>query len=350
MAGFGIGDGAHKKVFEVFADGFEGDDGATVGAEFIEDGLDAVWLGAEESEFGGGAVVVLGSGGKGIELAEPLRRRGRACNFYFVTAAVFGKVVDGSLHSDPALDENGDAVADHFEFAEEVTVEEDGFFLIFEGEENIADFATTDGIDAVGGFIKDDEVGVVDEGLGEANALHHALGIGGNFFVGPLGHADGGDELGGPLLPGAFFDFGEGGVEFEGLAAGEISGDAVVLGEVADAGEGGFVADGTAEEGSFEFGGADDGHHDFDKGAFSRAVGTEEAEDFTGVDLHGDATEGVDFAFVGFFDIVEVEGGGAKVLRGTGNVDHEGITVSGEGEGDKGEVRRISGENQELAG
>jgi hypothetical protein len=97
------------------------------------------------------------------------------------------------------------------------------------------------------------------------------------------------------------------------LSAGEIAGEAVVFGEVADLGESGFMTDGAAEEGAGGVGGADDGHHDFDEGAFAGAVGTEEAEDFTAVDGEGDAVERVDAAAVDFGDILQVDSGSRVV-------------------------------------
>src|SRR2546421_8512892 len=91
----------------------------------------------------------------------------------------------------------------------------------------------------------------------------------------------------------------------------------MIFGEIADALEGGFVADGVVEDVSLGVGGADDGGHDFDEGGLAGAVGSEQAEDLAAVDLHVDAAQGVDFAFVDFGDVAEVdcEVGGAHVKR-----------------------------------
>ncbi len=177
-------------------------------------------------------------------------------------------------------------------------------------QEGLADVASAGGIDAVGRLVEDDEVGVGAEGLGEADALEHSFRVLGDFCVGPLGHSDELEEFGGAGAAGLARDFGEGGEEFDDLPAGEISGEAVVFGEIADAGEGGFVADGAVENDAFGAGGTDDGDHDFDEGAFAGAVGAEKAEDFAAMDLHGDALEGVDAAAVYFYYVLEVDGVG----------------------------------------
>lgn len=232
----------------------------------------------------------------------------REDDFDFVALLCDRQLINRALAGDLAGNKDRDAVAHHFEFAEEVAVDEDGFALIAEVGQDVADVAAADGVDAIGGFVEEDEVGVVDEGLGEADALHHAFGVGANFAISIGGHADGIEKFARAALAGFAIDAGESGKEFQSLAAGQVAGEAVVFGEVADVAEGGFVADGVIEEGAFGAGGADDGHHDFDESGFARAVGAEEAEDFAAADAHFDAAECLHFATIGFGDVVEVDG------------------------------------------
>src|SRR2546421_2940286 len=91
----------------------------------------------------------------------------------------------------------------------------------------------------------------------------------------------------------------------------------MIFGEIADALEGWFVADGVVEDISLGVGGADDGGHDFDEGGLAGAVGAKQAEDLAAVDLHVDAAQGVDAAFVDFGDVAEIdcEVGRAHVKR-----------------------------------
>ena len=148
------------------------------------------------------------------------------------------------MFGDAAGDEDRDAVADHLQLAEQVAVDEDGLALAAEALEDVADVAAADGVDAVGRLVEQDEVRVVDQGLGEADALGHALGVGGDRAVGAGGHADEVEQFGGAAAAVAAVDVGEGGEELDDLPAGQVAGEAVVLGEVAGAGEGGLVADG----------------------------------------------------------------------------------------------------------
>ena len=81
-----------------------------------------------------------------------------------------------------------------------------------------------------------------------------------------------------------------------------------MLGQIADAGQRRLGAHRVIEHDAIDGGGADDRHHDFDEGRFARTVGAQEAEDFAAADLHVDAVEGLDGAFVDFGDVVEVDG------------------------------------------
>src|SRR5947208_7752589 len=57
-----------------------------------------------------------------------------------------------------------------------MAAENDGLASAGQGDDEVLDFAATDGIETGSGFVKDDEIGIVDEGLGEADAALHAFG------------------------------------------------------------------------------------------------------------------------------------------------------------------------------
>ena len=59
-----------------------------------------------------------------------------------------------------------------------------------EVEDEVADFARAGGIDAGGGFVEHEQARVVDEGLGQADALEHALGISCQAAVGGFFQSD----------------------------------------------------------------------------------------------------------------------------------------------------------------
>ena len=59
--------------------------------------------------------------------------------------------------------------------------DDDDMFTDFTQEVMKADLLL--GIQTGGGFVHDDELGVADEGLGDAEALFHAAGVAAEFFV-----------------------------------------------------------------------------------------------------------------------------------------------------------------------
>ncbi len=226
----------------------------------------------------------------------------------FIPLAGNGQVVQRALFGDGAADEDGDAVADHFQFAEQVAIDEDGFALRFQTGEDIADFAAADRVYAVGGLVEEDQFRVVDHGLGEAYALGHPFGIGADFSVGIEAHVDDVQQLGGALFSCGTIDLGHRAEEFDNLAAGKVARKAVVFGEIPEAAQRGFVAYGLSEHRARSAGGVDDRHHDFNQRAFARAVGTQQPEDFAPPHLHGDAAERINTAFVTLGDVVKVNG------------------------------------------
>src|ERR1044071_7720492 len=92
-------------------------------------------------------------------------------DLFKVTFLLFDERLDAAFNQKLAARENGDAVTDGFDFAEFVRGEKNGLAATFEGLNDVADFHAPDGIEARGGFIENEEVGIVDEGLGNADAL-----------------------------------------------------------------------------------------------------------------------------------------------------------------------------------
>ena len=100
---------------------------------------------------------------------------------------------------------------------------------------HLADLAPADRIDAVGRLVEEDHLGVVHQGLGDAEPLLHALGIGADLGVHPPLDADHFQHLGDALAPIRPGHLQKRAVEFEQAGAGVVVGKAVVLGQVADA-------------------------------------------------------------------------------------------------------------------
>ena len=82
--------------------------------------------------------------------------------------------------------EDGDAVADAFDFAEHVAVQEDRFALVAQPAEHFADLAAADRIEAVGRLVEHQQVGIVHQRLGQPDALPHSLRVGADLGVRPI--------------------------------------------------------------------------------------------------------------------------------------------------------------------
>ena len=76
----------------------------------------------------------------------------------------------GAVAGDFAFVKDDDARGNCGDFLENMGGEEDGFFAS-DCEDEVADFADLIGIEARGGFVEDEKVGLMDDGLGDADAL-----------------------------------------------------------------------------------------------------------------------------------------------------------------------------------
>src|SRR5262249_3700456 len=125
--------------------------------------------------------------------------------------------------------EDGDAIADQFDLAQEVRVDEDGLTAPLEPLEDAADLTAAERIDAVGRFVEEDDVGVVEQGLGNADALLHALGVGADLVVHAALEADLLQKLGNAPHSLAPRDAEKGTVIVEQAVAGVVIGKTMVL-------------------------------------------------------------------------------------------------------------------------
>ena len=57
-----------------------------------------------------------------------------------------------------------------------MAAQNDSLATFGQGQNQIFDFATADGVESGGWFVQNDEVGIVDQGLGQANAALHPFG------------------------------------------------------------------------------------------------------------------------------------------------------------------------------
>lgn len=92
-----------------------------------------------------------------------------------VAATLQRQLFQRALPHHVAAHEDGHAVADDFQFAQQMAVHKDGFSLGLEVADEITHFLAADGIDPIGWLIKEDQFGISHQGVGQAEALAHAF-------------------------------------------------------------------------------------------------------------------------------------------------------------------------------
>ena len=192
---------------------------------------------------------------------------------------------------------------------------EDGDAGVVEFLEDAHDFDAGLAVEVAGGFVGEEEGGVVDEGAGDGDALLLAAGELVGVVVGAGCEADGLEGLEGAgaagfggvavaLVEEGEFDVFEGGGAGEEVEALEDESDFLV----ADVGE--FVAvelgDVCAVEEVVAGGGAVEAADHVHEGGFAGAAGAHEGDEFAGLDVECDAADGVHIYLAGVVGLVDV--------------------------------------------
>ena len=86
-----------------------------------------------------------------------------------------GQLVERADRREPSFGENRDAAAQRFRIAQHVRAEEHGAAAIAQAKNQLADLAAAERIEPRHRLVEEHELGLVDERLGDADALHHAL-------------------------------------------------------------------------------------------------------------------------------------------------------------------------------
>lgn len=161
---------------EVFEGAFERDHGFEFAA-FLEeqaDGFVEAFVGEDERSAGSGDDDAIGESLKLFEIEGGKSGEG---DLGFESAEFGEKVVKGAEFAELSFGEDGDAIAEHLDVLEDVGGKEDGFSAVTEAKDDIADIFSPDRIESTHGFIEDHEIGVIDQGLCDADALDHAFGV-----------------------------------------------------------------------------------------------------------------------------------------------------------------------------
>ena len=105
-----------------------------------------------------------------------------------VVAEACGELGDGSEADQPTGGEDADPVAHRLDLGEQVAREEHGHAaLADEIAQELEDLDHADRVDRRRRLVQDQDVGVLDEGIGDAEPLEHAAGVGVGAAVSSVG-------------------------------------------------------------------------------------------------------------------------------------------------------------------
>ena len=97
--------------------------------------------------------------------------------------------------------EDRDAVANVLHVGQQVPGEDDRLALLAQVADQLLDFRGADRVEPRGRLVEQDQLGVVDQRLGQPDAALHALGILAKLAMLGTGEADHVDQLADPLVP-----------------------------------------------------------------------------------------------------------------------------------------------------
>ncbi len=209
--------------------------------------------------------------------------------------ADFEEVLDGSAGLHLSVIENHDAIADVFHIGEEMGGKQNGFSALRECDDEVLHLVAADGVEARGGFVEDDEVGIVDERLGQSDAPHHSFGELADRSPSRVSEADHFEELCDARAAHRRGEVEKFAVEVERFLGGQIGVEIGFLGEIAHARLGLHIARVLSQNAEGALGGVEEAEQHLDGGAFAGAVWAEEAEDFAPPHFEGDLLHCGDF-------------------------------------------------------
>ena len=195
----------------------------------------------------------------------------------------------GLVEGDLAFTEDDDALDEAEGLGDVVVGEDDRLAAFVEAGEELFEGAAGGRVEAVEGLVGEEELGVVDEGAGDGEALGHSAAEGFDGVVGAVGEVNILEEGGG--AGGRVFDAVEFAEELEVLAGGEVAVEHGLVADEADAradGGGGALL---AEERKRAGGGSGEGGEEAKEGALAGAVGAEEGDVAAGGDLEVDVAQ-----------------------------------------------------------
>ncbi len=279
---FVVGNELEIGVFELASGGVDAFEGGTGGEGDVEEGAEEVAgrlaVAEFEADLAGflgevGASELGGEGGaEGVEVTA-------GAEFELAAGEAGFEFGAGAVEEELPLVEDEQAVADAVDVAENMGTEDDGFAAaeLFEEGEGLA---TADGVEAGGGFVPNEEFGVIHEGCGDPEAGFHAGGVGADAAAGVFDEADGAEEVAEAGMAVAAAESEAAGDELEVTDGGEVLRERGFVGEEPNALAQRFCArvHGVIEDGDFAGGGGEEAEGEAEEGGFAGAVGSEEAD------------------------------------------------------------------------
>jgi hypothetical protein len=211
---------------------------------------------------------------------------------------VFGgdEVLESSFLDQASSVDDADVVTNFLHLFEEVGAEKDGDAAFLESENKVANLAWAKGIDTGRGLVEDDEAGILNECLGESNALEHAFGVASQPSVASVLETHEIEKFFGAILECVFGHAAELAVEAKGFLSGEVFVKIGILGEEADILPGVDLAGVFAEDRAGAGGRLHEAEEGLHGGGLAGAIGADESIDFAGADAEGDFIHGANEA------------------------------------------------------
>lgn len=233
-------------------------------------------------------------------------------------SAAAAQALGGTVVDDLSLIDEKQGVAHLVELGKDVGTDEDGLALLGENADEVLELDAGFGVETGGGFVENEDVGIVKQGTPKAESLAHAFA---EFVAEPVGEAGKIGELHdlGDALDSFFAAITESASkEVEILQHGHVAVGAVVVGHPADAAAdfGGIVDD----VDSADFGSARvrvvERRENAHRGRFSRSIGTDEPDDLAALDGEGNVVDSFDSAVEPAGEILHLDSGRLRCLFG----------------------------------
>ncbi len=207
-----------------------------------------------------------------------------------------GEVGQQSLEHELAAAEHGRLVAEPTYVGHVVRNEDRRLALGLAAENNFVEQLAGRQIHAFGRLVEHQQLGIVDQGLSQGQALEHALAVGGDGLAGAIGQADLVQEQRDPRRQVPPRQQGKGAVVCKESPGRQVPRKGRALVQVAHSGQRAAMGQRTAQSQDRSRGWTADRQQHLDERRLAGAVGAQQAEDATAADFEAHVAEGVDRA------------------------------------------------------